>query len=243
MYLHRLRNLIRPFVPSGLRSWLAIWWARLDPGFKRRCELSFWERRLEESRPEDEPGYYKKFMMDMGGIKDQKFFDDLICLDIGCGPRGSLNWLTNARARIGVEPLAEQYIKFGITSHPIVYLTCGAENMPFPSGSIDVVFSMNSLDHVDDIKATCVEIRRVLKPGGWFIGSLNLDEPRSITELWTLTEAFLAKHLFDGWVKEFYEIRPKVQPDLYKYFYVRCPLELMNRPGPKALWCRMRVPV
>lgn len=242
MQLCRLRSLIRPFVPSGLRSRLAIWWARRDPGFKSHCELAFWAERLQDKRPENEPGYYKKFMMDMGGITEQRFFDDLICLDIGCGPRGSLNWMSNARARIGLDSLAEEYMQFGIAAHPMSYLWCSSEDIPLPSRYVDVVFAMNALDHVDNLKRTCADIRRVLKPGGWFIGSLNLNEPRSITEPWTLTEEFLAKHLFDGWRKEFYEIRPKIQPDLYKYFYMECPPELMNRPGPKALWCRMRVP-
>ena len=239
--LNRLRAVARPFVPAAVRLRLALWLSRIDPAFKKNSELSFWVSRLkEEGCPANEPGYYAKFMMDMGGIADPSFFDDKVCLDIGCGPRGSLTWLANARARIGVDPLADAYMEFGIGRHPMVYLACGVEQVPLPSRYVDVVFSMNSLDHVDDIKAACREIRRILKPGGHFIASLNLDEPRSITEPWTLSEAFLAKNLFRGWTREFYELRPKCDPDLYRYFYTDCPQHLMNRAGPKALWCRMR---
>ena len=57
-----------------------------------------------------------------------------------------------------------------------------------------------------------------------------------------MTEAFLKKHLFAGWEAEFYKIRPKVGEDLYGYFYKECPKELLEAPGPKALWCRFKVP-
>lgn len=242
MQLTNLRRICRPFVPSRIRFGLARWWSSWDPDFKKSCELGFWKARLAEKRIEDTPGYYKKFMMDMGGVADQTFFDGLVCVDVGCGPRGSLNWLDNARVCIGVDPLADAYMQFGIATHPMVYLSCPVEHVPLPSGYVDVVFAMNALDHVDDLQAACKEIRRILKPGGWFIGSLNLNEPRSITEPWTLTEDFLARELFRDCTREFYKVRPKTAPDLYRYFYAPCPEEILNQPGPKALWCRMRTP-
>ena len=240
-----IRSLARLIIPEKARNYLLAMQSRLKPQVKHLHELSFWEARLKEERPENDPEYYRKFMMDMGGVKDQSFFDGLICLDIGPGPRGSLNWLTNARFAIGLDPLVEDYMKFGIAEHSMLYVNATAESIPFATSYVDVVFSMNSLDHVDDIKKTCAEIRRVLKPGGYFIGSLNLDEPKSACEPWTLTKSLLERDLFAGWEKQYYEIRPKVDGDLvsYKYFYEECPEELLNAPGPKALWCRLRVPV
>lgn len=208
-------------------------------------ELNFWRGWVKEHGAEPETEYYRRFMMDMGGIQDQAFFDDLICVDIGCGPKGSLTWLNNARAAIGIDPLADAYRPLGIRTHNMVYLWSKAEAIPLPSHYADVVFSMNSLDHVDSLIAVCKEIRRILKPGGFFIGSLNLGEPPTATEPWTLTEGFLHEHLFDGWESEFYEVRPRLSTNdhfgPYRYFYEPCPEELLKGEGPRALWCRFRV--
>jgi ubiquinone/menaquinone biosynthesis C-methylase UbiE len=212
---------------------------------KHASELGFWEGWVAANGPGPEPDYYRKFMMDMGDIRDESFFANRICLDIGCGPMGSLSWLRNARAAIGLDPLADSYMKFGIGNHNMLYLSASAERIPLPSRYVDVVFSMNSLDHVDDFPSVCTEIRRVLKVGGFFIGSLNLDELPTVAEPWTLTEDLLEKHLFKGWEKQFYKTRPRLGDPAhfgpYKYFYEECPKDILQKPGPRALWCRFRV--
>jgi SAM-dependent methyltransferase len=46
-------------------------------------------------------------------------------------------------------------------------LLCAAcEQLPFPSASFDVVFSHEVLEHVQDDRAACLEMARVLRPGG-----------------------------------------------------------------------------
>ena len=200
-------------------------------------EFSFWKEYISKTGSSPETEYYRKFMMDMGDIRDITFFDNLVCLDIGCGPKGSLTWLDNALARIGIDPLAEDYMEFGISNHKMIYLLAKAEAIPLPTSYVDIVFSLNSLDHVDDVIAVCSEIRRVLKPGGFFIGSLNIDMTSTITEPFTLTEDFLQRHLFRGWEKEFYEIRPRMENltapfGPYKYFYENCPTNILNKPCP-----------
>jgi ubiquinone/menaquinone biosynthesis C-methylase UbiE len=213
---------------------------------KHDAEFNFWRQWVKDHGSEPETDYYRKFMMDMGGVREQSLFDGLFCVDVGCGPKGSMTWLTNAKAAIGVDPLAERYMELGCAKHPMIYLHAPVERLPFPTAYVDVVFSMNSLDHVDDFPAACREIRRVLKPGGWFIGSLNLEEPATVCEPWTLTEEILNKELFAGWIREHHEVRPKLHAEgyfaSYRYFYEACPEELRNAPGPKALWCRYRVP-
>jgi ubiquinone/menaquinone biosynthesis C-methylase UbiE len=208
-------------------------------------ELQFWREYMRVNGTDPESEYYQKFMMDMGEIKDKKFFENFICLDIGCGPKGSLTWLKNAKAAIGLDPLANKYMEFGIDKHEMIYLSAPAEKIPLPNHYVDVIFSMNSLDHVDNPITACAEIRRVLKPGGFFIGSLNLDEKPTTTEPNTLTEDFLFIYLFENWEKQFYKVRPRINDPKhfgpYKYFYEECPKVLIEVPGPKALWCRFKV--
>ncbi len=245
-----LRKGMRRLLPEPLKRELraVLHWQMplpLDIELKGETELKFWKSWV-DAHPSAEPetAYYRKFMMAMGNLDDQAVFDDKVCLDIGCGPMGSMTWLTNARAAIGLDPLVEQYRQFGIERHRMLYLSCGAEHIPLLSRYVDVVFSMNSLDHVDDLPAVCDEIRRVLKTGGWFIASLNLDEPATAAEPWTLTEAFLREHLWGDWQPEYYEIRPKIESEEhfgpYRYFFEPCPLEVSEHPGPRALWCRFR---
>jgi len=216
------------------------------PPSKHEAELSFWEGYVSQAGIAAESDYYQRFMLAMGNITNPAFFKDKICLDVGCGPKGSLTWLTDARAAIGVDPLVEEYRRFGIDRHSMLYLACGIEEIPLASDYVDVVFSMNSLDHVDDLPRACTEIRRVLKPGGHFIGSLNLDEPPTPEEPWTLTEPWLAEHLFHGWEREFYAVRPKLDDPRhfgpYRYFFHPVPEELEDWGGARALWCRFRSP-
>ena len=78
-------------------------------------------------------------------------------------------------ARIGTEVKA--FHKLGcfavgidlITSKDNKYVLYGDfHDLQFPSDSMDFVFT-NSLDHVFDLNKVLAEIRRVLKPGGYFI--------------------------------------------------------------------------
>jgi len=247
-FMSRFREKLKQWLPKPVRAAAkaclpACWVPKPD---KHGAELCFWEGWVNQQGLNPETDYYRKFMMSMGAIENQSFFDDRVCLDIGCGPKGSLTWLTNARAALGLDPLADAYTRFGIDGHRMTYLWGPAEHIPLPSGYVDVVFSMNSLDHVDDLSAACKEIRRVLKPGGHFIGSLNLNELTTPTEPWTLTEALLDKLLFQGWELQYYQVRPRIdspeQFGPYRYFFEECPEELMKRPGPQALWCRFRAP-
>ena len=48
------------------------------------------------------------------------------------------------------------------------YYSSVAERMPFPEDYFDFVFALQTTEHVQDIAATCREVRRVLKPGGYF---------------------------------------------------------------------------
>jgi len=241
LHVTALRNASR-FKRAFLNRYSAVSANSLE---KSEMELAFWDSWCREHGVAPETEYYRKFMMDMGGVTDESFFDGLVCVDIGCGPKGSLTWLKGAKAAIGVDPLAESYMRLGIADHNMIYLNCGSEHIPLPTAYVDVVFSMNSLDHVDNLPVVCKEIRRILKPGGYFIGSLNMNEPKTATEPWTLTEQLLEKLLFSGWEKEFYMVRPRIADTShfgpYKYFYEDPPPELIHKAGPGALWCRFRV--
>ncbi|MCA0447900.1 MAG: class I SAM-dependent methyltransferase [Bacteroidetes bacterium] len=103
-------------------------------------------------------------------------------LDIGCGPRGSLEWAEMASLRVGLDPLADHYLKMGAAEHKMTYVCAGSEQIPFPDDTFDFVCSFNSIDHVAGLDETCREIRRVLKPGGLFLLIVDVHDYPTLTE-------------------------------------------------------------
>ena len=112
----------------------------------------------------------------------RSFYRGKRVLDVGCGPRGSLEWLTGAALRIGLDPLAHGYRRFGTGRHRMIYVASRAEALPFTDASFDVVSSFNSLDHVDDLRATVSEIRRILAPCGSFLLLTDIRHEPTILE-------------------------------------------------------------
>jgi len=52
---------------------------------------------------------------------------------------------------------------------PLPLLRADIRELPFPSGSFDVVYTMGTIEHIDEYPQSLREIQRVLKPGGWAI--------------------------------------------------------------------------
>ena len=125
---------------------------------------------------------------------DDEFFAGKRVLDIGCGPCGSLEWIPQPGLLVGLDPLALGYSQFGTLKDRMKYVDAPAESMPFADGAFDIISSLNSLDHVDNVHSVLPEITRVLAPGGHFILFTELHEHPTINEPttfgWEIREAF-----------------------------------------------------
>lgn len=137
-----------------------------DVDFKHKNELKYWSGNVEKEKILENEFYETFYISDLK-IGHEEFKDKKI-LDIGCGPRGSLEWADMASLRIGLDPLVNEYYKLngGTLFHKMQYVGAYGEDMPFPDEIFDFVFSINSLDHVDDLDETVSEMKRVLKIGG-----------------------------------------------------------------------------
>ena len=183
-------------------------------------------------------------MLAMAGESTDDFLKGKIVADFGCGPRGSLVWARSALLQIGIDVLADRYAdEFTdiITSHGMIYLKSTENVIPLPSGFVDIMFTLNAIDHVDKFSNICIELLRVLRPGGEIIGSFNLEEPSSPCEPQQLNEKIIKENLLNHLEVISYRITKKgPKGDLYAPFFNG---NLSYRIGQEGfLWVRARKP-
>jgi SAM-dependent methyltransferase len=146
---------------------------------KHRDELAWWRgRAADEGRLAH--GHYEHFYTEHFGLA-RSFYAGKRLLDVGCGPRGSLEWASEAAERVGLDPLAGAYTRFRDGTETMRYVAAGAERMPFAAGAFDVVSSVNSLHHVDDLDAAIAEMGRVAAPGATLLLIVDVGhEPTTV---------------------------------------------------------------
>lgn len=163
------------------------------PGAKGRFEMDYWKQKYAEEGGRLANDHYKWLYVDFWGF-DDAFYAGKRILDIGCGPRGSLEWADMAAERVGLDSLVDRYREIGIDQHRMTYCDSPIETAPFLDGHFDVVTSINSLDHVDDVDAAIDAIGRLTKPGGTFLLLVEVLHDPTVCEPhrfdWTLVDRF-----------------------------------------------------
>lgn len=167
---------------------------------KHDAELRYWKRCYRNEGHILENGFYRKLMLAIAQEADDSFLNNLVVADFGCGPRGSLAWISSTKEKIGIDVLTDRYRQTFpglLEKHSMRYVTCSESSIPLPDASVDVMWTINSLDHVQNLQSMCKELRRILKSGGLLMGSFNLNNPPSKAEPQTLSEAMLKTTLFE----------------------------------------------
>jgi SAM-dependent methyltransferase len=169
--------------------------ARLHPlEAKRHGEFRYWQDRAAVEGPLG-GNHFEWCFTDHFGIGASEYGGKRI-LNVGCGPRGILEWAHSAATRIGVDPHAHPYLALGAAGHSMMYTSASSDALPFRSDCFDVVSSFNSLDHVDDLAATIHELQRVLRPGGRLLLLAEVNQPATIVE--PITLRWHTPELFDS---------------------------------------------
>src|SRR5262245_41350664 len=98
--------------------------------------------------------------------------DGRCVVDFGCGSGANTALLTNRGAHVWAIDISEDLLRLGRRRLAVsgrdegaAFLAASAHDLPFPDNSIDVVFGMAILHHLD-LDLVAREVRRVLKPGG-----------------------------------------------------------------------------
>lgn len=173
--MQRIEANLAPFLPRAARR-----------AVKERAELAFWRARADD---EGELGndHYRHFFTAFFGLSPDDYRGKSI-IDIGCGPRGSLEWAEEARERVGLDSLVQKYRGLGIERHKMRYVDAPVEVIPFPLERFDFVTCFNALDHVEDLFGALAEIQRVLKKDGTFLLIVEVNHEPTVTEPVAISE-------------------------------------------------------
>lgn len=184
--IHRIEASLAPYLPKGMRRTA-----------KERAELAFWSGTASQEGGRLGNDHYRFFYTDFFGLSADDY-DGKSIIDIGCGPRGSLEWADGAKERVGLDSLAEKYRALGTERHAMRYVAATAEAIPFSAKHFDFVTCFNALDHVENLLAALAEIQRVLKPDGTFLLIVEVNHQPTVTEPVTVSEGALKELLEAG---------------------------------------------
>lgn len=202
-------------------------------------ELYFWMERFALENGVFNNSHYADLMLGIAGEPNDDFLQGKVVADFGCGPRGSLAWTSAPRRRFGIDVLAPAYLEhFGpcMQTHGMEYLPCTEGRIPLPSASVDVLFTINALDHVSDLSSMCKEVLRILKPGGLLVGSFNLHEPACACEPQNLSERLLGDRLFRHLSLSSYRLGLKNAVSTYKDLKDNRLVARADPAKPHVLW-------
>ncbi len=110
-------------------------------------------------------------------------------LDLGCGAGGSVDLFRR------IAPDA-RYFGVDIESSPEVsartrtdgtFLSYDGVHLPFDDGQFDLVFARQVFEHVRHPELLLAEVRRVLRPEGFLVGSTSHLEPYHSYSFWNFT--------------------------------------------------------
>lgn len=180
---------------------------RVGVDTKGAYEYAYWKSRHLEERTLSN-GFYESMFTAGVGLDADAYAGKRI-LDVGCGPRGSLEWCSQAVERVGLDTLVDKYRKLGIDEHAMDYVASGAEHIPFGDGHFDIVTSYNSLDHVVDVDDALAEMTRVLASGGMLVIVVDIHRRPTVAEPHTIPWT-LGEQLADRYEVVFEEHREKL---------------------------------
>jgi ubiquinone/menaquinone biosynthesis C-methylase UbiE len=98
-------------------------------------------------------------------------------LEIGCGG-GQMRSLVESRGikYVGTD-ISKRRVSAGLQAHGGPDLLCDAHFLPFAGESFDLVYSAAVTEHLACPHLVVQQVRRVLKPGGSYLGNVSFLEP------------------------------------------------------------------
>jgi len=232
-------DVMNKIVHYARQGWRHIFLSKLE------LELSYWKDTFKSENGQFENGFYKKMMLAMAEENNDTFLKGKVVGDFGCGPRGSLAWADAASLRIGIDVIANRYLQCfpaELQKHKMIYVTSSEHSIPIPDATLDILFTVNALDHVTNLSDICSELRRIVKPGGLIIGSFNLNHPPTKAEPQRITEDVIKTLLFRDYEILSWRMSAPDTADKNKSLYHPLLTNQLIEPGgkPAFLWAKVR---
>jgi tocopherol O-methyltransferase len=189
---------IQQFYDASSGLWEEVWGEHMHHGYYGADGTEKKERRQAQIDLIEE---VLRFALDGEEDKLDSGFSDI--LDVGCGIGGSSLYLAGKFAAnvtgitlspVQAERAKERAREFGLGNRTN-FQVADALNMPFPDNSFDLIWSLESGEHMPDKVKFLQECHRVLKPGGtmivvtWCHRPIN-DSPLTLEERKDLEEIY-----------------------------------------------------
>jgi 2-polyprenyl-3-methyl-5-hydroxy-6-metoxy-1,4-benzoquinol methylase len=143
----------------------------------QKLEYQWWSRFLKNKNPTE---YLKKkisyWKTMLGAIEDVVIIQQSdVILDAGCGPAGIFIALNNNKVE-AIDPLLDKYVNLPVFK-PSNFGWTNFRNIPIEAlddkEKYNVVFCLNAINHVNDIKVCCKNLVDSLKPDGFLVMSTD----------------------------------------------------------------------
>lgn len=210
-------------------------------GEKYSNEIAYWKTIFQAEKGKFQNSRYKSLMLAIAQETDDMFMKDKVVADFGCGPRGSLAWTDKPAVKIGIDVLVGEYMdKFGseLNKHNMIYVTSSETRIPIPDAFVDYLYTINALDHVDNLEQMSNEILRIMKTGGKLLGSFNLNEPATECEPQMLTEELLREKFLRHFTIEMYYLAYPGVKNVYENFSSGNWMQELPDNRPAILWVK-----
>lgn len=132
-------------------------------------------------------------------------------LDLGCGVGNSTDEFSKINAHInwvGIDIENSPEVK-ARQRHDLQFLTFDGVSLPFSDNYFELIYSKQVFEHVRFPSQLLREVHRVLKPGGYFIGSTSHLEPYHSFSYWNYTPYGFVTLLEEAGL-EVSEMRPSI---------------------------------
>lgn len=134
------------------------------------------ERKFWEDHSNEQQGYYQQLeILKKNKIKTK----DRKILEIGSGAFGILNVIKEGH-KYAIDPLMNFFMQKFNLPRKIKRFQGRGEELPFQKSFFDIIFCVNTLDHVDNPEKVLQEAQRCLKKNKPFFLTLNCYSPQIV---------------------------------------------------------------
>ncbi len=140
----------------------------------------YWEQNAETWTRLSRMGYdvYRDHLNTPAFLEMLPEVDGRTGLDIGCGEGYNTRLVARLGVRMAALDISQNFIRHALDPGeddppPIAYLVADGHRLPFSDGSFDFVTSFMCLMDSPDQERAFAEVRRVLRPGGFFQFSIT----------------------------------------------------------------------